>query len=125
MTRSYEEFLRPLGLKVTQFILLIALEQGRAGSTTELADLLGMERTTLIRNFQLLERQTLIKTRIDKGRRKAELTAEGRALLDRALPLWGEAQSKLVGRLGQDNWLTAKISMETLVASCEDSRGQI
>ncbi len=117
VSRAYDGVLRPLGIKATQFILLIAVDQGKDRSTTELADALGMERTTLIRNLQLIERDGLIVTEVTDGRRHAQLTTAGRRLLDAALPLWRKAQSSLVTQLGDETWASAKTNLEFIAAA--------
>ncbi len=114
VSRHYDAVLRPLGIKVTQFILLIAVEQGGDRSTTGLAEGLGMERTTLIRNLQLLERDAMIDTEVADGRRHARLTPKGRKLLKSALPLWREAQDTFIARLGSSTWNSAKANLEII-----------
>jgi DNA-binding MarR family transcriptional regulator len=62
-----------------------------------------MDRTTLTANLKPLERRGLVLVTADGADRRARrmaLTADGRTLLARALPLWEEAQAangRLVG----------------------------
>ena len=58
----YDRYLAPVGLTVTQYAILVNIGRADRISRTDLADLMGMERTTLTRNLQPLERQSLIKT---------------------------------------------------------------
>lgn len=118
VSRAYDEALRPVGIKATQFILLIAVEQQHHRSTQELADRLGMERTTLVRNMQLLERDGLVETQLGAKRRQAFLTERGRTMLHDALPLWREAQDQVVAALGADTWRTAKSNLEAIADVC-------
>ena len=105
VTRFYDEALRPSGLKGTQFILLAVIEAGEAASITDLADLIDLERTTLVRNLQLLRKEGLVAPeKGPHGRRKPTLTDKGRAALDGALPLWRLAQTEMEGRLGFGSW---------------------
>lgn len=117
VTRSYDEALRPTGLKATQFTLLVAVAQGSASSITRLADFLAMERTTLTRNIQLLERRGLIAVGPEGARRarKLALTAEGRRALNGALPYWRKAQESLRANLGEDDWQAAGRGIEALL----------
>src|SRR5687767_11742713 len=62
ITRVYEERLRPYGLRATQFSILAALALKGSSPVGELADLLGLERTTLTRSARLLERNGWIIT---------------------------------------------------------------
>ena len=54
LTRVYNQHLAPLGLEATQFTILCAVASGRAGSSTELAAMLRIERSTLTRNLERL-----------------------------------------------------------------------
>jgi len=110
ITRAYDEALRPIGLRVTQFTLLNAIKLGTPDSISGLADRLAMERTTLTRNLRLLEREGLI-TVGPEGHRRARslhLTEAGERKLEQALPRWREAQDKLVAALGPDRWDDAR-----------------
>ena len=98
----YDLHLKSAGLKGTQFTLLNAIFLNPSIAITQLADLLLLNRTTLNRNLKPLERQGLIRTHPgeDQRTRILQLTQEGRRILLRALPLWVEAQSGVVDRLG-------------------------
>src|SRR6516225_1728379 len=51
----YDDVLRPLGLRVTQFNLLAVLTQTGPIAITALADLMGMERSALARNLKPIQ----------------------------------------------------------------------
>ena len=106
ITRRYDEALKPAGIKATQFPILAFIGLNEGVTLTELSSLLGMERTTFLRNLGPLERQGLIKTYDDGyGRaRSAKLTAKGVTVMEKALPLWRQAQRSLRKRLGDDIW---------------------
>ncbi|WP_197075806.1 MarR family winged helix-turn-helix transcriptional regulator [Halostagnicola sp. A56] len=55
ITRRYDERLRPHGLQSTQFSVLAALALTGPTPLGELADLLGLERTTLTRSANRME----------------------------------------------------------------------
>jgi DNA-binding MarR family transcriptional regulator len=114
VSRAYDEAVRSLGIKSTQFSLLVAVSQGQGLSTSKLADNRGMDRTTLIRNMQLLEKQGLVATEIEERRRVSVLTAQGRSVLEQALPLWRQAQDQLVGRLGVETWGDTKARLKAI-----------
>lgn len=116
ISRAFDEALRPLDLKVTQFTLLSAIRRGAPESISGLAEALAMERTTLTRNLRILERRGLIEIG-PEGRRRARalrLTEKGEALLERALPLWRRAQDRVVARLGERRWQKARALLEEL-----------
>ena len=95
LTRLYEEQLRPHGLRATQFSILAALSQKGPTPVGELADLLGLERTTLTRGAALLERHgwvALDRSSDDARERLLRLTPEGLAQLEAAFPAWKAAQ---------------------------------
>ncbi|MEQ8377470.1 MULTISPECIES: MarR family winged helix-turn-helix transcriptional regulator [Hyphomicrobiales] len=116
LTRTYDKALKPAGLKITQFTLLIAVEEGSAKSLTALADLLALERSSLVRNVKLLEDEGLIEAAPSgEGRSLGlKLTKAGRKKLTQALPLWREAQTHVEDALGQ-NWPAVKKSLHQLI----------
>ena len=116
LTRSYDKALRPVGLKITQFTLLIAVEEGSVKSLTALADMLALERSSLVRNVKLLEDEGLIEAAPSgEGRSLGlRLTKQGRKKLTQALPLWRRAQDEVEGALGA-SWPTVKKSLHQLI----------
>ena len=116
VTRLYDEALRPFDLRITQFTLLVAIKVGAPNSISRLADRLAMERTTLTRNLQLLERQGLI-TVAEEGYRRArtmQLTDAGEAKLEETLPVWRETQDRVVATLERQHWDDARRLLEDL-----------
>ncbi|HEX6433784.1 MAG TPA: MarR family winged helix-turn-helix transcriptional regulator [Gemmatimonadales bacterium] len=103
VTQMYDEFLRPSGLRATQFSLLMLVRGRGPVGITDLAEMAVMDRTTLKRNVELLEREGLV--RIEPGEdarvREVSLTAAAEKRLGEALPLWQRAQSHITGELGQ------------------------
>lgn len=99
--RAYNDWLKPAELEMAQFATLGAILQDNAGSIGELASLLGVERTTLVRNLKVLEKRRLVKVAARTSRCLTHaLTAEGAALLSKALPLWEQAQAAMETALG-------------------------
>ncbi len=94
VTRFYEEKLRPHGLRATQFSILAALTLKGPTPVSELADLLGLERTSLTRSAQVLERRGWVGTAPsdDARERRLCILPTGREKLSSALPAWTEAQ---------------------------------
>jgi DNA-binding MarR family transcriptional regulator len=104
VTQHYDAHLQALGLRTTQFSLLnVALKRGPI-ALTELAALMDMDRTTLTRNVQPLLRERLLCTAAgqDARVRKIVITAKGERLLDKAKPVWRQAQEALQAQLGHD-----------------------
>jgi DNA-binding MarR family transcriptional regulator len=98
LTRAFEKAMRGAGLRGTQFNLLATLVQTGPIPLTRLADLLGLERTTLTRNLRPLIRDGLL--RIDEGEdrrvRRAAITPKGEEAARRAYPFWKKAQDAAI-----------------------------
>lgn len=94
LTRLYEERLRPHGLRATQFSVLAALRLKGPTPVTELADLLGLERTTLTRGITVMKRNGWIQPSPSGDARVHpwRLTADGLAKLTESFPAWQAAQ---------------------------------
>ena len=92
--RYYDDALRPLGLRITQFNLLAVLAQTGPIAITALADLVAMERSALARNLKPIERRKLVTVTPgkDKRTRTVTLAPAGRRKLDEALPKWDQTQ---------------------------------
>lgn len=100
VTRHFDAYLRPHGLRSTQFSVLAMLAQRGPTRRGRLADGLGLERTTLTRSAATLERQGWIETLAtdDARERPLAVTEAGRRALDAALPAWKEALDRLDDR---------------------------
>ncbi|HET9157030.1 MAG TPA: MarR family winged helix-turn-helix transcriptional regulator, partial [Myxococcaceae bacterium] len=72
------------------------------------AEELSLDRTTLTRNLEPLERAGLVASAPGKDQRVRllRLTDAGQRALQRAYPLWEEAQAKVMKALGQRRWMT-------------------
>ncbi|BDC53107.1 transcriptional regulator [Bryobacterales bacterium F-183] len=102
ITQLYDNALRPAGIRSTQFNILAEVHVAGEATLVELAGRLHLDQTTLTRSLRLLEHMQLLERAPRKdGRLKAlRLTAEGTAMLHRALPLWRAAQDEVVAALG-------------------------
>ncbi|MDN5787824.1 MarR family winged helix-turn-helix transcriptional regulator [Pseudorhodobacter sp.] len=105
VARRFDEALRPVRLKGGQFSLLISLNRPEPPTLGSVARLLAMDRTTLTANLKPLERRGLLCVTADANDRRARrltLTAEGLALLERAIPIWIATQGELERGLPAD-----------------------
>jgi DNA-binding MarR family transcriptional regulator len=104
VSRIFDDALRPLGLKATQFSLVAAVHNASPITIKRLADSTVMDRTTLTRNLRPLERRGLI--RIERGRdrrqRLVTLTSAGDDLLERAFPVWSQTRHQVTNALGPE-----------------------
>lgn len=102
MTRRYDKVLKPYGVSVVQFTVLMTLRNSRGLSMNRMAASISMDRTTLLRNIEVLVRAGLVAARpVQRGYGRAfSLTEEGNALLDEIIPLWRGAQGEIRKTLG-------------------------
>lgn len=104
ITRAFDRRLRPHGIRVTQFTILVMLMLRGPMTIGDLAHRLGIERTTLTRNLALIEarRWVQIRTGNDDARsRVVAVTRKGRAAVAAALPAWRKAQDAATAAIGQ------------------------
>src|SRR5437764_8879914 len=82
----YDARLQTVGLRGTQFSLLVAVALAGEPPVSMLAERLGLDRTTMTRNLGPLIREHLIEdAAADDGRvHRVKLTAKGRRTLERA-----------------------------------------
>jgi DNA-binding MarR family transcriptional regulator len=126
VTRAYNSHLRPLNLQVTQLSLLIVIEQDNTASIAALAERLDIEPSAVLRNLKILERRGLVANDGGRGRRgrRSSLTAQGKAILAAAAPLWERAQSELAKGLHgrEEKTRAALIDLESAALRMEGSR---
>jgi DNA-binding MarR family transcriptional regulator len=98
VTQLYDDTLRPSGLRITQFTLLVAVAISEPVPITRLADALDLDRTTLARDLKPLTERGLVQVAAGEDRRTREvrLTRQGREAVGRAYPLWQQAQARVV-----------------------------
>ena len=103
--RAFSAFARHLketSLTPTLFGVLAMIEARPGIGQGEVADALGADRSTMVRLVDQLERRGLVRRDPHPGDRRTvlpALTAEGRALLDRATPLVHASEDAFAGAL--------------------------
>jgi DNA-binding MarR family transcriptional regulator len=98
LARRFDETLRPLDLTNGQFSLLMSLNRPAPPNLGSVANLLAMDRTTLTAALKPLERRKLVKVAVDKEDRRGRLlaiTPAGRALLNKAFPIWKKTHTEV------------------------------
>ncbi|UCF84437.1 MAG: MarR family transcriptional regulator [Desulfobacteraceae bacterium] len=103
ITQAYDRFLQPSGLKVTQFIMLMALKMLGPITISKLAEKMLMDRTTCTRNLKGLQEKALISFEQAEDRRmkKVVLTDQGNEMLEKSIPLWEKAQGFILNEVGK------------------------
>jgi DNA-binding MarR family transcriptional regulator len=90
ITNLYDDVLRPLGLKVSQLHILVVTAKLGPAQPAKVCDLFRLDASTLSRNVERL------------CARAFRLTAQGRRVLERAVPAWEQAQQQAEELLGED-----------------------
>jgi MarR family transcriptional regulator, organic hydroperoxide resistance regulator len=105
LTKQYDHYLKPSGLKVTQYSMLVNILRNPGITVSELAKLLLMDQTTVTRNLRVLEKSGYIRINpdaADQRVKRIQVTDTGNAKLDEARPLWEIAQVEMVRILGRE-----------------------
>jgi DNA-binding MarR family transcriptional regulator len=106
LTQLYDEALRPLGLRTTQFTVIQALSLTGEVTQGRLGEILAMDSTTLTRTLTIMRKRRWIETRHgrDGRERLLKLSKTGREQLERASPAWQGVQGLLRSELGDERW---------------------
>ena len=124
VTQLYDDILRPSGLRVTQFSILVTIARSGEANLRQLEAALAIDQTTLTRSLNLLGRDRMIE-RVPHadGRIKAmQLTRTGRRVLNVARPLWAQAQDKVLRDLGTRVWDDAQRRLARLLHVAVEKR---
>ena len=117
ITQFYENSLREAGIKPTQFSILAALANTGPIQLSQLADRLLLERTSLTRNLNVLERNTWIDIQPgeeDSRQRVVSLSRNGYKQLDLAIPYWQKAQKAIAKDMGQDTMTGLRSTLDEM-----------
>jgi DNA-binding MarR family transcriptional regulator len=118
LARRFDEAFRPVGLTSGQFSLLMSLNRPDPPGIAAVAALLAMDRTTLTAALKPLLRRRLVAVRpdaADRRTRRLSLTAKGRTVLGRAVPLWKRTHATIEARLDADTPDRLRSSLRALV----------
>ncbi|MBR0659053.1 MarR family winged helix-turn-helix transcriptional regulator [Neoroseomonas oryzicola] len=120
LTQFYDQRLAPVGLNIGQYALLAHLAARGPIGIGAFAATMAMDRTTLGRNLQPLERDGLLAIGPDPADRRSRLlalTPEGEARLAAARPLWRAAQEDLDARFGPERTQALRVMLAELLAT--------
>ena len=106
VSRLYDEELRGLGLRTTQYSLLSLLDRVGEVRQRELSGQTLLDETTLTRALRPLVDQGLVVVRAGEDRREkwVAITAAGLAKLEEARPAWERAQQRMRSLLPEGVW---------------------
>jgi DNA-binding MarR family transcriptional regulator len=120
VTQFYDHHLMPTGVRTTQFSILAKLRHLGPMTINALAEEMVMDRTTLGRNIQPLEREGLIAVRTgraDRRSRELHLTDAGAARLRAASKVWEKAQKRFEAAFGGDRASELRTILRAVTAS--------
>lgn len=103
LTDFYDRRLQAAGLTLPQFSLLRRLNRAGETNMNGVAKLAGLDRTTVVRNLRPLLDAGVIEVIADDAdarHKRVRLTARGRKVLAKAMPLWDAAQASAADALG-------------------------
>ena len=106
VSRLYDDELRSVGLRTTQFSLLRRLRRAGGVRQRDLGGLTFLDETTLTRNLRPLIAAGWVAIRPGEDRREklVRLTDAGAAKLHEAEPAWERAQKRLRSRMPKRTW---------------------
>jgi DNA-binding MarR family transcriptional regulator len=104
VSRLYDEELRGVGLRTTQFSLLRVLARAGQVCQGDLSELTHLEETTITRNLRPLLAAGWVSVRSGDDRREklVTITKAGTAKLAEARPAWVRAQARMQALLPED-----------------------
>ena len=102
VTNIYDDALRSLDLKVSQMNILVAAAKMGTARPIEVCNHLHLDVSTLSRNVERMKSRGWLEVVPDEDGRSQpfRLTPQGRKLLDKAIPVWSEAQKQVRKVLG-------------------------
>jgi DNA-binding MarR family transcriptional regulator len=106
VSRLYDEELRGVGLRTTQYTLLYVVAKAGQVRQGDLSELISLDETTLTRNLRPLldARWIAVQSGEDRREKLVTITAAGTAKLAEAGPAWQRAQARMRKRLPEDTW---------------------
>ena len=102
--RTYDQALRPLGLRANQLAMLAFAEERGLLRQSEICAEYEIDNSTLSRNLERMAASGWLEATEGEDARENpyRLTSEGKKLLHQALPRWSQAQAKVSQMLGED-----------------------
>jgi len=106
VSRLYDEELRGVGLRTTQYSLLRVLARAGQVRQGDLSGLTSLDETTLTRNLRPIVDAGWVAVRIGDDRREklVTITKAGTAKLAEARPAWDRAQARMQALLPEGAW---------------------
>jgi len=104
VTKIYDDCLRPYGLRAAQQNILVAVSLMKLATPSELERRLSLDKSTVSRNVERMRARGWLEVvpGADARTQSFRLTAQGRRMLEGAVPAWERAQEQAAALLGAD-----------------------
>ena len=122
LSQMYDSYLRPLGIRSTQYGMLRCVEGLPDPFISDIGRFLNMDQTTVTRNIEKLEKAGLVASspHPDDPRKKlVRLSSEGKSKLAQARPLWKEAQEHVMAQMGTEDFNELLRLLDKLIQSAK------
>ncbi len=119
VSQLYERHMAEAGLTAVQFTLVAAIGRKPGVQMAELAESMVMDRTTLVRALQPLQRDGIVEVAQESAGSRAvglRLTASGKDMLVRAVAAWRAAQDEFEQKFGEKRAKALRKSLFELTA---------
>jgi len=122
VSRLYDDELRGVGLRTTQFSLLGHLSRAGEVRQRDLGGLTSLDETTLTRNLRPLidSGWVAVGTGEDRREKLVRLTEAGAAKLLEARPAWERAQQRMQSRMPDGAWSGLLAALPNLVRLADE-----
>ncbi len=123
LSQRYDAALAPAGINVNQFSILRRADR-TAHTIGKLAQELGMDRTTLTRDLKHLVDAQWVRLAIgeDSRQKRVVVTAAGKRVITRALPLWQATQDAVESGIGSSALAQLHASLDHLTRHMESDQ---
>jgi DNA-binding MarR family transcriptional regulator len=104
ITNIYDDAFRPFGLKISQGNVLILTGKLGLATPAQICEYLQLDMSTLSRNVEVMRKKGWLEIvpGADARSRPFRLTAQGKRLIERAMPAWEQAQEQTRELLGHE-----------------------
>jgi DNA-binding MarR family transcriptional regulator len=119
VTNLYDDALRPLGLKISQLNILVVTAKLGVAQPAKVCEILQLDTSTLSRNVERMRAKGWLEIIPGEDARTQpfRLTVQGRRLLEKAVPVWEQAQRQAGELLGKDGVVFLAKTAEKLRSS--------
>lgn len=103
ITAIYDDAFRPYGARISQMNVLVVIADRGPVRASEVCRLLQLDKSTLSRDLdRLLDRGWVRSTPAEGRAQDLEVTPAGRALIEKLVPAWEEAQKRVTELIGPE-----------------------